>query len=455
MRQENIAEICNTAGARLQDSDGSAAKINVPMPAIREIQPVDVPVRGTIRPPGSKSLTNRALVIAALARGRTTLRNVLHSDDTRVMVESLKRLGIDVTADGGDLNVDSCGGRIPVGAADLWLENSGTSIRFLTAACALGAGAFRLDGNRRMRERPIEPLVEALRGWGVDVTCELGTGCPPVVVRGAGLKGAEIEVAGTLSSQYLSALMMAAPCASGPVTIRAVGGLVSRPYVEMTLAVMRAFGAEVEETETGVFRTTGTGYDGREYAIEPDASAASYFLAAAAVTGGDVTVVGLSRDSLQGDVRFADILEKMGCTVTWLPDAVRVEGGPLHGIDVDMNDISDTAQTLAAVAPFATGVTRIHNVAHMRHKETDRVAALVEELTRLGLRAEEHADGLTIHPGPMRPAEIQTYDDHRMAMSFAVLGLRHPGVTIANPGCTSKTYPGFFDDLARLCEGTP
>lgn len=438
----------------MRDSGASAGRIHSPMHATREIRPVHGPVLGTIRPPGSKSLTNRALVIAALARGRTILHGVLHSDDTRVMLESLARLGIAVAPEDGDLHVDGCGGAIPVDAADLWLENSGTSIRFLTAACALGTGTFRLDGNRRMRERPIAPLVEALRHWGVDATCELGTDCPPVVVRAQGLQGAEIEVAGSLSSQYLSALMMAAPCAGGPVTIRVIGELVSRPYVEMTLAVMRAFGADVAEPDAGVFRAAGTGYEGRDYAIEPDASAASYFLAAAAVTGGDVTVAGLSRDSLQGDVRFADVLERMGCAVTWLPDGVRVEGGPLRGIDVDMNEISDTAQTLAAVAPFAVGPTRIHNVAHMRHKETDRVSALVTELTRLGLRAEEHADGLTIFPGPMRPAVIQTYDDHRMAMSFAVLGLRQPGVTIADPGCTSKTYPRFFEDLERLCEGS-
>jgi 3-phosphoshikimate 1-carboxyvinyltransferase len=425
------------------------------MPAIREILPVSRPVRGIIRPPGSKSLTNRALIVAALARGPSTLRNVLHSDDTRVMLDSLQRLGVDVTVqrDGADLRVVGCGGKIPAANAELWLENSGTSIRFLAAATALGQGTFRLDGNARMRERPIEPLVAALRAWGANAQCEFPTGCPPVVIRADGLPGATVEVAGSLSSQYLSALLMAAPCAGGSVEIRVTGDLVSRPYVDMTLAVMRSFHAVVEEPQPGVFRTNGAGYRGSDYPIEPDASAASYFMAATAVTGGDVTITGLSRNSLQGDVRFADVLEQMGCRVTWLPDAVRIEGGPLRGIDVDMNAISDTAQTLAAVAPFAAGPTRIRNVAHMRHKETDRVAALVVELSRLGLTAEEHGDGLTIHPGPMRPAVIKTYDDHRMAMSFAILGLRQPGVQIADPGCTSKTYPEFFSDLERLCEG--
>jgi len=434
------------------------------MTAIREISTVSRPVRGTIRPPGSKSLTNRALIVAALANGSSTLRNVLDSDDTRVMLDSLQRLGIDVTPARGtaDLCVSGCGGQIPVSTADLWLENSGTSIRFLTAACALGNGEFRLDGNARMRERPIAPLVAAVCGWGSQAgtgvgtraECELGTGCPPVKVVARGLPSATIEVAGNLSSQYLSALLMVAPCARGPVEIRVAGELVSRPYVDMTVAVMRAFGAEIDESPAGVFRTTGAGCRQTDYDIEPDASAASYFMAAAAVTGGDVTIAGLSRDALQGDVRFADVLEQMGCRVTWRPDAVRIEGGPLRGVEVDMNAISDTAQTLAAVAPFAEGPTRIRNVAHMRHKETDRVAALVTELTRLGIRAEEHQDGLTIHPGPMRPAVIKTYDDHRMAMSFAILGLRQPGVQIADPGCTSKTYPEFFGDLERLCEGS-
>jgi len=434
------------------------------MTAIREITTVCRPVRGTIRPPGSKSLTNRALILAALARGPSTLRNVLHSDDTRVMLDSLQRLGIEVTHERGaaDLRVAGCGATIPVSSADLWLENSGTSIRFLTAACALGNGEFRLDGNARMRERPIAPLIDAVCRWGSQsgsgretrAECELGTGCPPVTVFASGLPSATIEVAGNLSSQYLSALLMVAPCAAGAVTIRVAGELVSRPYVDMTMAVMRAFGAEIREAESGVFRTTGAGYQQSDYDIEPDASAASYFMAAAAVTGGDVTIAGLSRDALQGDVHFADVLEQMGCRVTWRPETVRIEGRSLRGIDVDMNAISDTAQTLAAVAPFAEGPTRIRNVAHMRHKETDRVAALVTELRRLGIRADEHEDGLTIHPGPMHAAVIETYDDHRMAMSFAILGLRHPGVQISDPGCTSKTYPEFFSDLERLCEGS-
>jgi 3-phosphoshikimate 1-carboxyvinyltransferase len=343
------------------------------------------------------------------------------------------------------------GGHVPAAFAELWVENSGTSIRFLTALCALGQGQYRLDGNVRMRERPIAPLIDTLQDWGAGITSELGTGCPPVVIEARGLPAATVAVAGDLSSQYLSALLMAAPCAAGPVEIQLRGPLVSRPYIDMTLAVMRHFGAECVEPAPGEFRLAARGYRAADYDIEPDASAASYFFAAAAVTAGEVTVTGLGRDSLQGDAAFVDVLERMGCDVTRQAAAITVRGRPLRGIDVDMNAISDTAQTLAAVAPFAEGPTTIRNIAHVRHKETDRIAALAAELRRLGLRVDERPDGLTIHPGPMRGATVETYNDHRMAMSFAVLGLRQPGVRIANPGCTAKTYPQFFEDLDRLC----
>ncbi|MBX3441721.1 MAG: 3-phosphoshikimate 1-carboxyvinyltransferase [Planctomyces sp.] len=420
----------------------------------REITPVLGPVRGTIRPPGSKSLTNRALVIAALARGRSVLTGVLASRDTEVMLDSLRRLGIAASHDPASktMTVEGAGGPAKCDAADLWLENSGTSIRFLAALCSLGQGTFRLDGNGRMRERPIGPLADALRQAGAEIRYEMADGCPPIVVSARRWTTPELAVAGDLSSQYLSGLMMAAPAAACDVTIRVTGTLVSRPYVDMTLAIMRAFGAEIGEPQSNTFRIRGTGYQAREYAIEPDASAASYFFGAAAVTGGRVTVEGLHRHALQGDVAFVDALEQMGCAVDWGESSITV-GGPdrLRGIDIDMNAISDTAQTLACVAPFAEGPTRIRNVGHMRHKETDRVAAVVAELRRLGVWADEHEDGLTVHPGPPGPGVVRTYDDHRMAMSFALIGLRTPGIRIADPGCTAKTYPDFFDDLDSLC----
>jgi 3-phosphoshikimate 1-carboxyvinyltransferase len=392
------------------------------------------------------------LITAALADGTTRLTGVLHSDDTRVMIESLTRLGIQVEQDieACTIEVVGCGGRPPAESADLWLENSGTSIRFLTALCALGTGSFRLDGNERMQERPIRDLVEALVSLDVDVQCERGTHCPPVALNSTGLVGGKVTVAGNISSQYLSALLMTAPCAQQPLEIQVTGELVSQPYIDMTMGVMAQFGVSVDCSKTNVYRVEPQSYRATSYDIEPDASAASYFFAMAAITGGEVTVAGLSQYALQGDIHFVEALEKMGCTIRYDDDSVTVTGGELHGIDIDMNAISDTAQTLAVVAIFAEGPTTIRNVAHLRHKETDRIAAVVTELRRMGVSATEFTDGLMIKPGPIQPATIETYDDHRMAMSFALAGIKTEGIQIADPACTRKTYPHFFDDLEAL-----
>ncbi len=417
-----------------------------------EIQPAG-PLHASIRPPGSKSITNRALVCAALAEGRSTLAGALDSEDTRVMVEALGRLGLTVDADphARTIEIAGCGGRIPAMQADLFVANSRTTVRFLTAMVALGHGTFRLDGTARMRQRPIGDLLDALGQLGADAVGEAGTDCPPVIVRAVGLPGGRAVVAGNISSQFLSGLLMAAPCAQGPVELVVDGELVSKPYVEMTLAVMSAFGVDVEAHALGRFVVSGgRRYRARHYEIEPDASAASYFFAAAAVTGGEVTVEGLSRDSLQGDVGFCQCLARMGCEVDYGPDRITVVGRPLRGIEVDMNAISDTVQTLAAVAVFADGPTSISGVAHIRHKETDRIAALATELRKLGAEVDERNDGLRITPGELHGAEIDTYDDHRMAMSLSLVGLATPGVIIRDPGCTGKTYPGFFEDLASL-----
>ena len=421
-----------------------------PLPISRVMHPLS----GTVRPPGSKSLTNRALIVAALADGGSELTGVLDSQDTQVMLDSLARLGFDVRHDSSlaTVRLGGCRGTVPSGGAELWLENSGTSIRFLTALCAVGRGEYRLDGSTRMRERPIGDLIAALNQLGGNVTSDAGTDCPPVRVVADGLLGGTVDVPGSISSQFLSAVLMAAPTAANRVDTHVAGTLVSVPYVEMTLAVMRQFGVKVEYDSYAQFSIEPQLYTPTRYAIEPDASAASYFFAAAAVTGGEITVQGLTRDALQGDVRFVDALAEMGCAVIEGRDSITVRGGPLRGIDIDMNAISDTAQTLAAIAPFAEGRTRIRNVAHMRHKETDRISALATELRRLGVRVDEFDDGLQIHPGPLQPATIETYDDHRMAMSFAITGLKSPGIQIADPGCTAKTYPHFFDDLARLTD---
>ncbi|MGC1274196.1 MAG: 3-phosphoshikimate 1-carboxyvinyltransferase [Planctomycetaceae bacterium] len=416
------------------------------------IEPVDRPLVGSVRPPGSKSLTNRAFVAAALADGTSTLTGVLDSDDTRVMIDGLGRLGIAVAHDRAacTATVAGCGGKIPATAADLFLGNSGTSIRFLTAACAVGRGTYRLDGNARMRQRPIADLVESLNALGGDVRCELDNGCPPVVVNANGLRGGGADVAGGTSSQYLSALLLAAPYAAETVRLDVTGELVSEPYVEMTRHVMASFGVHIERTPEGS-RIGRQHYRATTYAIEPDASAASYFFAAAAITGSTVTVEGLTLKSLQGDIHFVEALERMGCVVGEGRDSLTVTGGPLRGIDVDMNAISDTAQTLAAVAVFADGPTTIRRIAHVRHKETDRISAVATELRKLGQQVEEFDDGLTIIPQqPISPAVVDTYDDHRMAMSFALVGLKAHGVQIADPACTAKTYPGYWDDLAKL-----
>ncbi len=419
-----------------------------------EIQPLVAPLAATMRPPGSKSITNRALVCAALARGPSTLTGALQSEDTQVMIAALGQLGIAIKAeaDGEILRVAGCAGRLPAAAADLYVANSGTTVRFLTALVALGQGRFRLDGSPRMRERPIGDLLDALAQLGVRAESEAGSGCPPVVIDAAGLPGGTATVRGDVSSQFLSGLLMAAPCARGPLDLVIAGSLVSQPYIRMTLAVMRSFGVELDGSDLARLHIPAPRvYQGCDFAIEPDASAASYFWAAAAIAGGRVTVRGLSRGSLQGDVDFCQCLEQMGCRVEYDAAGTTVTGAAeLRGIDVDMNAISDTVQTLAAVALFARGPTRIRNVAHIRHKETDRIGDLARELRKFGAGIEERADGLTITPGPLGGAEIDTYNDHRMAMSLALVGLRVPGVIIRDPGCTAKTYPQFFRDLAAL-----
>lgn len=425
-----------------------------------EIPPVSGPVRASIRPPGSKSITNRALVCAALADGVSTLRGALDSEDTRVMIAALGQLGIEVATsdDNTTLVVHGTGGEVPTAKAELFCANSGTTIRFLTALVALGHGTFRLDGVARMRERPIGDLLSSLRDLGVDLHCEGANDCPPVVVFANGLAGGTTSMRGDVSSQYLSGLLMAAPEAKTSLTVRIKGQLVSQPYVRMTLAAMESFGVNVKHDDARQqFVIEPQQYCACDYSIEPDASAASYFWAMAAITGGEVTVKGLSTNSLQGDVAFVDALEQMGCEVRRGDDSITVLGKPLRdnalrGIEIDMNAISDTVQTLAVVALFAEGPTTIRGVEHIKHKETDRIGNLAIELRKLGATVDEHSDGLTIHPRPLHGAAIDTYDDHRMAMSLSLAGLRIPGVVINDPGCTAKTYPQFFEDLQHVTE---
>ncbi|MFO0954469.1 MAG: 3-phosphoshikimate 1-carboxyvinyltransferase [Isosphaeraceae bacterium] len=413
------------------------------------------PEGARVRVPGSKSLTNRALIVAALAKGPSTLTGALDSDDTRVMVDSLQRLGIKVvhTPEDATIRVDGTDGKFPKHEADLFIANSGTSLRFLTAMVAAGQGTFRLDGTPRMRQRPVADLLQALNGLGADCRSDLGTGCPPVTVKTGGLDGGFAFVKGDVSSQFLSGLLMALPYANTQTTVEVDGPLVSLPYVAMTIEVMEAFGVRISNRKNRRFEIKPAHYVGRPYAVEPDASAASYFFALAAITGGTVTVEGLGSKSVQGDMGFVDVLEHMGCRVERTPTSTTVTGGPLRGVDVDMNAISDTVMTLGVTALFANGFTRIRNVGHIRHKETDRIAALAAELRKLGASVDEYPDGLFILPpaaGQTTPASIATYDDHRMAMSFALAGVKSGGVTIMDPGCVAKTYPGFWKDLEAL-----
>jgi len=411
----------------------------------------------SVRVPGSKSITNRALIVAALAQGESLLTGALDSEDTRVMVDSLQRLGIGVEHDKAQatIKIRGCGGKIPAKEADLFVANSGTSLRFLTAMVATGQGTYRLDGTPRMRQRPVADLLGALNGLGADAKSDLGTGCPPVTVVASCLDGGYAFVKGDVSSQFLSGLLMAVPYSRDTTTVEVQGTLVSLPYVAMTLEVMEAFGVRIGNRKNRRFDVHPAHYTARQYAIEPDASAASYFFALAAVTGGTVTLEGLGTKSIQGDVGFVDVLEHMGCTVQREATKTTVTGGVLKGVDVDMNAISDTVMTLAVVSLFANGMTRIRNVGHIRHKETDRIAAVATELRKLGATVDELADGLVIFPpASLSPARIATYDDHRMAMSFALAGVKSPGVTILDPGCVAKTYPGFWVDLGKLAPGS-
>jgi len=425
------------------------------------MQPISRPIIGTASVPGSKSITNRALLIAALANGPSTLTGALFSEDTRYMAGALNQLGILVRGDEDAecFEIEGGNGTFPASNGMLFVGNSGTTARFLTAALTLGSGEFHLDGVPRMRERPIAPLIDALNQLGADVTSENGNGCPPVVVRASGLRGGTARLAGDTSSQFFSGILIAAPHAETGVRIEVDRELVSKPYITITADVMTAFGItpEIDDTEWRSFWVApGQRYTGCQYVVEPDASNASYFFAAASITGGEIAVEGLGSRSHQGDLQFVRVLERMGATVTMTDGATSVRGpadGKLRGGDFDFNAISDTAQTLAAIAPFADGPVTIRGVAHNRVKETDRISAVSTELRKLGQVVEEFEDGMTIHPRPVTPAEIETYDDHRMAMSFAVTGLKASGVSILNPECVAKTFPSYFDRLADLTRG--
>jgi 3-phosphoshikimate 1-carboxyvinyltransferase len=425
------------------------------------IVPLDGPVDVLFPVPGSKSLTNRALVCAALADGESVLHRVLRADDTAAMVDGLVALGIPVVDPGPDsddgltVRVLGCAGRPPAEVAVVDARLSGTTSRFLLPVAALSAGTIRVDGGRPLRARPMAPSIDAIRVLGATVVDAGAPGHLPVDVSGGPIAGGELEVPGDASSQFLSGLLLVAPALRTGLTLRVRGELVSRPYVDMTVAVMQSFGATVEQPAASTWHVEPQAYRATTYEIEPDASAASYAFALAAITGGSVRVEGLGRSSLQGDVAFVDLLERMGARVERTATSTTVHGPTtLRGIEADMRDISDTAQTLAVVAAFAEGPTRVSGIGFIRRKETDRIRAVVTELRRAGIDAAEEPDGFLVRPGPVQPAVIETYDDHRMAMSFALLGLRAPGIRIADPGCVAKTYPGYWEVLSMVRSGS-
>lgn len=412
---------------------------------------------GIVKLPGSKSISNRALMLAASAFGRTRLTGLLRADDTERMLESLTKLGVKVTADGDAAVIEGAGGFFPVKSAELFIGNAGTAARTLTAALAFAGGHYRLDGIERMRERPIGDLLAALRTLGADVTCEIKEGFLPLVFRPAVPVGRRVSVRGNVSSQYLTALLLTAPLIAPEegLEITVEGELISRPYIDITLAMMKTFGADVTVTKKG-FRVAKGGYCAQEdYAVEGDASGASYFLALGALTGGPVRVEGVGRNALQGDTAFADVLEQMGAVITRgdrYIEASLSAGKVLKGITLDCTKIPDAAMTLVPMALKTEGAVRLTGIASWRVKETDRIAAMAAEMNKFGARVESGPDWIEVERGATvaENVEVATYDDHRMAMSFSLAAAAGVPVVIKDPGCTAKTYPAYFDEFFRI-----
>ncbi|MGH7779062.1 MAG: 3-phosphoshikimate 1-carboxyvinyltransferase [Candidatus Binataceae bacterium] len=419
-----------------------------------EIAPLTGPLNARVAVPGSKSITNRAMLLAAMAKGRSVIDAALLSDDTRYMADALRALGFNVEVDTAlqRISIGGLGGTIPSAGADLFVGGAGTAMRFLVPFLTLGHGRYRIDGNQRMRQRPIAPLGQAMQRLGATVYSERDNRCPPVVIEGGrgGFAGGETTIDARDSSQFVSAMLM--PAALWPRGLKlTITGDAARPFIDMTLALMDSWGAHSSSEGDTITVPGGQSYRAQRFFVEPDASAASYFAAAAALCGGSVVIERLTHDSVQGDIAFLEVLERMGARVAWNTDNVTVTGaGTLAGVDLAMNSMPDMVATLAAIAPFASSATRIRGVAFIRHHESDRIRALATELRRIGAGVEEFEDGLAIEPAKLTAASIETYDDHRIAMSFAVAGLKLAGTRIRNPGCVAKTFPDFFDRLAAL-----
>ncbi|MEZ9059700.1 3-phosphoshikimate 1-carboxyvinyltransferase [Vibrio pelagius] len=421
------------------------------------LQPIQK-VSGEVNLPGSKSVSNRALLLAALSTGKTRLTNLLDSDDIRHMLNALTKLGVSyqLSDDKTVCEVEGLSGAFASQEAlELFLGNAGTAMRPLAAALCLGSGEYVLTGEPRMKERPIGHLVTALREAGASVEYLENENYPPLKIKGTGLKSGTVSIDGSISSQFLTAFLMAAPLAEGEITIKIEGELVSKPYIDITLHIMKQFGVDVINNDYQEFVIpTGQQYVAPgDFLVEGDASSASYFLAAAAIKGGEIKVTGIGKNSIQGDIQFADALEKMGAEIEWGDDYVISRVGQLKGIDMDYNHIPDAAMTIATTALFAEGTTAIRNVYNWRVKETDRLAAMATELRKVGAEVEEGEDYIIVQPvSDLKHAAIDTYDDHRMAMCFSLVALSDTPVTINDPGCTSKTFPDYFDKLKMLSQ---
>lgn len=421
------------------------------------LQPISH-VSGEVVIPGSKSLSNRVLLLASLAEGETTITNLLDSDDIRHMLVALKQLGVeyDLSADKTTCVINGkAGPLVDSGEYELFLGNAGTAMRPLTAAlCLSKGGQFTLTGEPRMYERPIGHLVDALKPLGANIEFLQAAGYPPLKIIGTGLRGGSIEIDGSISSQFLTAVLMSAPLATGDITITVKGELVSKPYIDITLDLMAKFGVSVSHQNYKTFFIRGgqSYVSPGEFMVEGDASSASYFLAAAAIKGGTVRVYGVGKDSVQGDIRFADVLAKMGAQITYAENYIEATKGELKGVDVDLNHIPDAAMTIAAAALFADGATKIRNIYNWRVKETDRLSAMATELKKVGARVVEGKDFIEIEPpANISAAAIDTYDDHRIAMCFSLAAMGAAPIIINDPGCTAKTFPSYFELFEKIC----
>lgn len=415
-----------------------------------EIKPISK-IDAVVTVPSSKSYSNRALLVAALADGESHIYNCLDCDDTRYMINALKSFGVEVKEEEAKIVIQGINGSPKTPEKEIYVGNAGTTMRFLCSFAALCPDKTVIDGNDKMRQRPVQDLMDGLSRLGVNIKSLNNNGCPPIEIRGGGIRGGDTIMNGDKSSQYFTSILLSAPYANTDVIVKVKGKLTSKPYIDLTIDLMKAFGVNVENNSYSTFFVkSGKGYKARNYEIESDVSSAAYFFAAAAITGGRIRVENLKPATRQGDIKFIDILKKMGCTIIKGGNYIEIKGGKLKGVNANMNEMPDAVQTLAVTALFAQGETQITGVSNLRIKETDRIKALVNELSKLGGQVRELNDGLVIIPGKLQSNEIETYDDHRMAMSFALAGLKIPGIKIKNPDCVNKSFPGYFEKLKSL-----